>query len=157
CGAKSLGRAARHAHVIGADVQPLVTAVVPSDRFAERRQPARRRILVRTFPHRPSGSIEDFVRPAEIGKALPEVHRAKFGRQPGHALENAGLHLLVDWVHRARIARTSPRCERAAYPPRAAVTAASGRASAAPTAPMSNRLMHAAMTQRVRNSIARPR
>jgi hypothetical protein len=57
--------------------------------------------LVRAFDHRLRRRFEDFRRPAEIRKALPQVHGIMLGGERGHALEHAGVHLFVQWVHRA--------------------------------------------------------
>ena len=67
------GRAAGHAIWSARKLQAVVAAVMSGDRFAQGRQAPRRRILVRAFDHRPGGSIQDRVGPAEIGEALAEI------------------------------------------------------------------------------------
>ena len=79
--AERLGRAAGHADLVGVEVEPVMAVVMRRDRLAQRRQPARRRILVRALLQRPRGRVEDLVGPAEIGKALPQVDRAMLARR----------------------------------------------------------------------------
>ena len=75
-----------------------MTAVMGGNRLAQGRKPARRCILVGTFLYGASGGLQNFVGPAEVWKSLTEVYRLVLGRGEAHALENAGLHLLVERV-----------------------------------------------------------
>ncbi len=107
-GAERLGRAAGHAQLVGRDIELLLAPIMVRHRLAQRHHPARRRILVRSLFDRARGRLKDLIRPAEIGKALPQIDRAVFRGEAGHALEHAGLHLLVKWVHGAAIASDPP-------------------------------------------------
>src|SRR5437764_10344741 len=85
--------------MVGSELLAETAAVMGGDRFAQGRQPARRRILVRALFERPRGRVENLVRPAEIRETLAKVDRAMRRGQPRHPLEDAGLHLLVERVH----------------------------------------------------------
>ena len=108
------GRPRRHAHPLGAEIEPVMPPIMIGDRLAQHRQSARRGILVRPFAERRRRGIEDRLGPAKVGKPLPQIDRLMLRRSERHPLEHARLHGFVKRVHWPRCPTASFRSNRLA-------------------------------------------
>ena len=79
--------------------EALVMTVMIGDDLPELDQAAHRRILIGAGQQGLGGPGDDILRPAEIGKALPQVHRPMLDGERRHAGEDVGRHVGEKRVH----------------------------------------------------------